>query len=458
MRRRMVIITSYFAGERYAVLGPQLAATIIEQHTPYECIVVALTGEEPEESVRRAIYAYLGRERPVVGFSTLSGRPELFGLAATLKQEGAVTILGGPQAAVDYLGEEGREKEGHRFQGYHTHFNFALHGPAEQIIPVLQELESGDHLNRPGIVAGAHRNPVHPWNAAFFRRVRWDNLYRVEEGTLKPLKIQTAQVIQQLGCPYAARSRQVEVDYPTALAKPHSITLTTRGCSFCDVATDKGYGGVFPLEVVMEQIRGLPEEDGRKIPFELINENPLPGLPRLLEEIRREGLRICAIDLVLRADWFCRHAEKAREALALARQMGVVLRLASVGFESFEDRILHNLNKGTTLEVNLAAVRLMRRLKEEFPDNWAYANHEGAIHGFIHPTPWDTPQRLAAMERTFAAYGLPYDILPPHSVPLIIHHACALGKWARELEAREKLRLPRSGTVVAWWEISSVAN
>ncbi|MBW2077485.1 MAG: hypothetical protein JRI71_08035 [Deltaproteobacteria bacterium] len=38
--KRMAIITSYFAGETYGLLGPQAAATIIEEHTPYECIAL----------------------------------------------------------------------------------------------------------------------------------------------------------------------------------------------------------------------------------------------------------------------------------------------------------------------------------------------------------------------------------------------------------------------------------
>ncbi|MCR4419597.1 MAG: hypothetical protein QHH27_04660 [Clostridia bacterium] len=453
MRPRMVIITSYFQGQTYGMLGPQLAATVIQENTPYECLVVALTGEEPHAEVRKAIYSYLGEDRPVVGFSTLSGRPELFELAASFKQDGVTTVLGGPQAAVDFLGEEGKDLEPHRFQGYHRCFSFAVQGPAEQIIPVLQEENPALPPEGAGIVTCGGRNPARPWDAAFFRFVRWDNLYRVDNGSLVPLKVESAQVIQQLGCPYAVAAKEIAVDYPTALGKQSSIPVRLRGCSFCDVATDKGYAGRFPIEVVVEQIRALPEENGSKIPFELINENPLPQLPRLLDEIASRGLKISQVDLVMRADWFVRQEHNAREALKRARERGILLRLASVGLESFDDRILRNLNKGTTRQTNLAAVDLMRRLKDEFPDNWAYASCEGSVHGLIHPTPWDTAESLAEMQRTFAAYGLPYDVLPAHSVPLIIHHACPLGDWARELEAREGIRLPRSGSVIGWWAL-----
>ncbi len=43
-----------------------------------------------------------------IGFSTLGGRPDLFDLAGELKSKGAITILAGPQANVDYKGEKDR--------------------------------------------------------------------------------------------------------------------------------------------------------------------------------------------------------------------------------------------------------------------------------------------------------------------------------------------------------------
>ena len=47
----MVIITSYFAGGTYGLLGPQMAATVIQDNTSYECIVVAVAREEIEIGV-----------------------------------------------------------------------------------------------------------------------------------------------------------------------------------------------------------------------------------------------------------------------------------------------------------------------------------------------------------------------------------------------------------------------
>ncbi|RLB28755.1 MAG: hypothetical protein DRG66_03095, partial [Deltaproteobacteria bacterium] len=105
-KKRMVIIASYFAGETYGLLGPQMAATIIRENTPYDCIVIAVAREDDKALLSKAMADYFAMERPIIGFSTLSGREDLFSLAKELKAEGSLTILAGPQANVDYLGEK----------------------------------------------------------------------------------------------------------------------------------------------------------------------------------------------------------------------------------------------------------------------------------------------------------------------------------------------------------------
>jgi hypothetical protein len=232
------------------------------------------------------------------------------------------------------------------------------------------------------------------------------------------------------------------------------VALSLKGCSFCDVAVDKGFHGVLSLDAVFKQIQRLPErDDGRKIPFELINENAVPGLPALLAGVRAKGLRLSQINLTLRADWFVLAEKALRETLALARALDVRVLLGSMGFESFDDRILSNLHKGLTVDTNLRAVKLMRELKNQFPGHWAYARQEGAIHGFIHPTPWDTGETESNNRSIMAIYGLLDDILPDRSVPLIIHHASALGDWAREIEKREEIKFKREGTTIGWWQV-----
>jgi hypothetical protein len=458
-RKKMAIITSYFSGETYGLLGPQMAATIIQEHTPYDCLVIALDRQDDKTKVKQILSDYFDKDRPVIGFSTHSGREDLFTLAGELKAEGALTILAGPQADVDFLGEKGWKDTAHRFAGLSKQFNCALWGPAEQAIPLLNNLENPDWHQTPGLLYVGKRgeviqNPRQPWDEYFLSKVSWDQIYRVSEKGLTALPIATAQVVQQIGCPQAARAEWIEVDYPSFLSDSNrkKVRLSIKGCSFCDVAVDKGFHGLLGLETVLAQIQGMPElEDQRKIPFELINENPLPGLPLLLKHIQERQINLSQINLTLRADGLVKNKERLEQALGLARAMRVRLLAASIGFESFDDPILHNLHKGLDTQTNLEAIQVLRRFKRLFPYQWAYSRQEGAVHGLIHPTPWDTPESEEKMHKVIEDNSLEKDILPPHSIPLIIHHASFLGDWIREVETREKISFKRYVSTIGWW-------
>jgi hypothetical protein len=459
-RKKMAIIAGYFENENYGLLGPQMAATIIRDHTPYDCIVIAVTRDFDKPVLKKALYDYFPANKPLIGFSSLSGRQDLFELAKELKDEGALTILAGPQADVDFEGEEGWQNHPHRFHGFSDCFNFALHGPAEQAIELLNGLDEDDWSHIPGLsYIGSHgnviQNPSNAWNSVYLGKVQWDNIYKTTGEGIAPLKIFLSQVLQHIGCPHATRTTPLKIDYPVSLNEGQAkhVEFYLRGCSFCDVAVDKGFHGKLEMETVISQIHCLPEaEDGRKIPFELINENPLPTLPNLLQEINLQGLNLSQINLTLRADWFIKGYPHLKEALRIADETGVYLLISSIGFESFDDTILRNLNKGLSVKQNLDAIRLVRQLKKEFPDQMGYSTREGANHGFIHPTPWDTTQTESNNQKNISLYGLQNDILPPHSTPLIIHHASGLAHWIREIECREKLRLKRYGSIIGWWE------
>jgi hypothetical protein len=450
-RERMVILTSYVQRESYGLLGPQLAASIIQENTIHDCIVLTVAREDDKNLLKKTLYDYFGNRRPVIGFSYLAGRTDLFSLARDLKEDGSFTILAGPQADVDFAGEKGRQDHPHYFQGLSSCFSMAVHGPAEQVLPFLNRPIDQKTPSDPDLL-----NASSTWNEEFLTTVRWDNLYRLGSGTLTPLPVATGQVLQQIGCPHASQTRTIEIDYPVAFRRNEKdkVALSLKGCSFCDVAIDKGFHGALSLDAVLEQIQRLPEgEDGRKIAFELINENAVPGLPALLVGVREKGIRLSQVNLTLRADWFVLGEKALREALALAGALDVRVLLGSMGFESFDDRILSNLHKGLDAETNLRAVKLMRDLKNEFPRHWAYSRQEGAIHGFIHPTPWDSPETESNNRRLIALYGLLNDILPDRSVPLIIHHASALGDWAREIEKRESVQFKREGSTIGWWQV-----
>jgi hypothetical protein len=457
--KKMAIITSFFEGETYGLLGPQMAATIIEENTAYTCSVIAVAREDERASVKKALADYFGPQKPIVGFSALSGREDLFSQARELRDEGAVTLLAGPQAGVDFLGEIDWQRHPHRFRGLAANFNFGLQGPAEQVIELLDRLDRNDWSQIPGLLYQERnaviQNPPKAWDHKYLGKVHWDNIYRCTGGGIAPLTIRSGQVLQQIGCPYATRLTETEIDYPAALSagQPKKITLRLKGCSFCDVAADKGFYGKLDMETVIGQIRCLPQApDGRKIPFELINENPLADLRDLLKEVQRRRIQISQINLTLRADWLILGLQYLKEALRLAGEMGIYVLLSSVGFESFDDTILRNLNKGLTVEKNLQAIRLVRQLKDEFPKQLGYSGKEGANHGFIHPTAWDTKETSTQIQKIIYLYGLQNDILPAHSTPLIIHHASALGHWIREIERREGLWFKRHGSIISWWE------
>jgi len=458
--QRMAIVSSYFEGESYGLLGPQMAATIIEQNTDYECIVITVTNADDKSLFKKHLSDYFGRQTPVIGFSSLSGREDLFSFAKELKDEGAITILAGPQAYPDYIGEIRWNEHPHRFKGVSDCFSFSLRGPAEQAIPLLKNISNKEiWASSPGvtlIVQEDHviTNNTKAWDEACLRSVNWNNLHRIGKDGLSPIKITTGQVLQQIGCPYAAGDRWIDVDYPSGIEnkEKEKIRILAKGCSFCDVSTDKGFYGELDMDTVLSQISCLPEhENGRKIPFELINENPLFSLPRLLREARKNNISLSQINLILRADYFLKGEARIRESLLIAQEAGINIVISSMGFEAFDDTLLLNFNKGIDVETNMKAIRLMRDLKNEFGDAWGYSRAEGAIHGFIHPTPWDTNDTDSNTQRNIAIYGLERDILPPHSTPLIIHHACALADWIREVEDREGIRYKRYGSVIGWW-------
>jgi hypothetical protein len=59
----MAIISSYFKDESYGLLGPQIAATIIEENTDYDCIVIAVARDDDKSLIKSFLYDYFRKER-----------------------------------------------------------------------------------------------------------------------------------------------------------------------------------------------------------------------------------------------------------------------------------------------------------------------------------------------------------------------------------------------------------
>ncbi|MCX8116819.1 MAG: hypothetical protein N3G78_02660 [Desulfobacterota bacterium] len=433
-----MIILSHHTGQPYGLLGPQLAATYFQKKLSIESIVVGLGRSFSKEGLFRFLSDhYRGREK-IIAFSHLCGRKDLIALMKDLKRLGFLILLAGPQAPEDYLGEPDSDLHPGRFKGLHSLVDLCYHGPVEGFPAEL--FRSGRGIFKA------------PWTPSLFLEVDWSNLFTFS-ADLKEHPVQIGQVLQGIGCPYGQKVQRLLLPPPVEIRDRfrEPIEVTSRGCTFCDVARDKGFQGTLALNQVIHQIQGLPEKGGRKIPFELIDEYPLRSLGLLLKEAARQSLALSQIHLVCRVDDINAHAEDLPGLLQLAQEGDVKLLFASIGFESFSDRLLRYFGKGITFSDIVKGVQTLRRLKDRFPDHLLYRRDEGANHGFIRPTPWDEGEILQEIDRNIFLHRFYEDILPDHSTPLIIHHASSLGDWIREIEKRTDIRFSREGTWIEWW-------
>ena len=436
-----MIIFTHHTGEPHGILGAQVAATFLQRKLLIHTIVVGIERDFSKERLLRFIDEYYAGKEKVVAFSHLCGRKDLIGLAQELKQEDFITILGGPQARQDYYGEPDTDSHLHRFRGLKSIVDIVFQGPIDGLLP--------EHLGMRGVLL------EHPWTKNIFLEVDWTNIYTFSD-TLKKLEVQLGQVLNSVGCPYANKIQAVTLPPPINLREKGipEMEIRSEGCIFCDVSRDKGYHGSVERDRVITQIGGLPEIDGRKIPFELIDEYPIRSLAKLLEDTERHQIKISQINLVCRVDDINAHASELEEILSLAQRQDVKIMFASIGFESFSDRLLQYFCKGITVADIVKCVETLRRLKDDFGNHFLYRREEGANHGFIRPTPWDDSETIMEMDRNIFLYRFFEDILPEHSTPLIIHHASYLGDWIRRIESKTDITFSREGTWIEWWNPS----
>ncbi len=418
-----------------------MAATFLQRRLSMPSIVVGIERDFSRKGLLRFVNEYYAGKEKIVAFSHLCGRPDLIGLVGELKQEGFRTILGGPQARQDYNGEPDTDAYPQRFKGLKSIVDIAFQGPVDRL--------GSEDLDRRGLLLDF------PWTKDLFLDVDWSNVHTFSD-TLKRLDVRVGQVLNAIGCPYAGKGQAVTLPPPVNLRQRGvpELEVGSQVCIFCDVAQDKGYQGAVDTGKLVAQMTGLPETGGRKIPFELIDEYPIRSLGRLLDEAKRHEIRLSQINLVCRVDDINAHASGLAEILSLAQSQDVRILFASIGFESFSDRVLQYLCKGITLGDIVKCVDTLRRLKDRFGSHLLYRCDEGASHGFIRPTPWDDGETMREIDRNIFLHRFFEDILPGQSTPLIIHHASYLGDWIRKIESTTGITFGRVGTWIEWWNPS----
>jgi hypothetical protein len=437
-----MIIFTHHTGDPHGLLGAQVAATFFDRKLSTPSIVVGIERNFSKERLLRFVDEYYAGNQKIAAFSHLCGRKDLIQFIHELKQQGFITLLGGPQSRQDYVGEPDTDSYPHRFSGLKSIVDIAVQGPVDGL--------RSEHLGM------RDRLLEYPWTNNIFLEVDWSNLYTFSD-TLNKLDVTMGQVLNAIGCAYASRPQTITLPPPTDLREKGIPELDVRseGCIFCDISRDKGYHGLVDRNRLMTQMTGLPEVDGRKIPFELVDEYPIRSMGKLLEDAERRKIELSQINLVCRVDDINANASDLAEILSLARSQGTKIMFSSIGFESFCDRLLQYFCKGITVEDIVKCVETLRRLKDRYGSTFLYRREEGANHGFIRPTPWDDSETMQETDRNIFLHRFFEDILPEHSTPLIIHHASYLGDWIRQIESATDITFNREGTWIEWWNPSS---
>jgi hypothetical protein len=432
----MILITHH-TGAPHGILGAQAACTYLTINLNIPSMVVGIARQFSRELLLKFVDDYYEGKDKIIGFSHLCGRKDLLELISAVKERGFFTILGGPQAEKDYYGEIDSERYQMRFKGLHKVIDLAIQGPVDS-------LQRDDLYSKAGCLNFS-------WKKDIVLNVDWTNMY-IFSDTLKRLEIKTAQVLNSIGCPYANKKNTVRLPLPdTIKEKSLYIDVESYGCIFCDVSRDKGFHGHIDRSVVLSQIRALPEENAKKIPFELIDEYPISSLQWIIDDAAQAGIKLSQVDLVCRIDDIITHPVLLDAVLKTAKEKQITIKFSSIGFESFNDRILRLLNKGISVNDIVRCVGILRQLKDRFGDSLLYRRDEGANHGFIHPTPWDDSDTISENNMNIAIYRFFDDIVPEYSVPLIIHHASYLGDWIRQVESEMQVGFKREGTWIEWW-------
>jgi radical SAM superfamily enzyme YgiQ (UPF0313 family) len=163
----------------------------------------------------------------------------------------------------------------------------------------------------------------------------------------------------------------------------------TRGCAFCTFRfqeyTIDATGPT--VERTISQMRRLGERYGIR-EFSVQSEHPFRFLSPLMRRIHAERLPVETLLVRTFPAILARNAALVERSIEDAVAAGVRIQLQQLGFENFVQDELDHLGKGVSVAENVAAARLLFRLRERF--GAAVEVFRG--HGFILFTPWTRPE------------------------------------------------------------------
>jgi len=299
----------------------------------------------------------------------------------------------------------------------HSPVEYAVVGPGRRAFLALVDALSGAGSldSVPGLfhrVPGGkvdHSGIEGPWDVhgevlPYHPEFRWTY---VGPGHRGDVSLKLPAVVPEFGCHYARPSSQNELfsDLPPhpILGDPsllprarealeRQISNGSRGCSFCVFRNQET--SVLPVDqtvaLVLEQVRHL-REVWRTNDIYIQSENPFRFLEPLVEQLLSLGLRPDLLTVRTTPALLVRHRERLERCIARLAADGGRLQIMQLGFESFVQRHLDLFNKGTTVEVNIEACRILRALHRRFGPE-VVEGFRG--HGLILLHPWSTLEDL----------------------------------------------------------------
>lgn len=222
---------------------------------------------------------------------------------------------------------------------------------------------------------------------------------------LEPDNITKVSIIAEFGCPYRRSVEQnpffkdVKFFFDFDLSKCDEevkkiiethIEDVKKGCSFCEISSDRGYtpfNKKEKVESLMQQIKNMESIYGEDIIFELLSEAPLTFLEELVEELEREEIK-AKIALSSRIDHLLYNKQRMEN---IAKKLNkVVLIFGLFGLENFSDKELMIYNKGITAKQNIEGMEYVNTLLKRYPKNIMCNGH----FTLIPYNPWTTIEDL----------------------------------------------------------------